>query len=1795
MDDNFDWKEHLATRSRRMAVVADYGAVSLQDGEDSEVYSTTETEKGSDRLSASNRRMKRRNSAPQGSHQRHMPMEPLKFPIPRKAKEKRPLIYHVSAESREYDDMKLILTSSYISTTSAGCFSYCKPRLVHNELLEKEFVEKRKEMKSEGRTDKELEESYCFLLADNSKVSPLCEKGLFVSQSWITVLGNPSKGVYLSRYSDLLQVNPMLPGATGDIIIFKVMKGRVKSIYENMKNLFDPTPRFDSHISKNASKVTSLTSFRAFELTQVYFYEYTFDELRQRPRQICPYAVVSFHFKGKDCPLPSTPLPPTSLNSYSGKWSKEQVQFTVWTGDLVKGDKVLFQISFRSYSPPILPQGLPEALDIGRLMNLEEVTKLLPSKLFSYNLYNGCQEVVKDGHCCSLLLVTDRNRSSTSVSRLLHELEIKGVVLVTPLTEGGFLFLLSSVQMAAPSERGDNWKRCLQALFVLPKARYLAKSKLRLTSSPRSTTGSVTGSTVMRELNHFIPALHHALVKVRADPPPELSAGVEQQAREYFIGMNDGKIQHYPMGQYDSKLDEQVEPLPVPKHRVNIDGYLGSYLYSPTLYLLPVVQATLMMEMYIGLEEQKEMSLRKSCGGQQETAGKETINTRDIKTNTEKIQQLMDLVLNCKLNAENEVTKEERTIRAPEKKRRREQDIAKKTLKFLKASRESGIHSKTPVVEGNQVPSSISPLASVIGPLGLKEVDLREDGSVQATELLSVLTGLSRAARGKISPTVGEEREGGQSSPFDKLATKLGLPAHCDIDLRRQEELEELTTGSVSSLEGFSPSSHSGDMNHYGAAGRVEGRVWLGRKEGRSEDDEEEVEIPWVLIPITGLRSEGYAQRDRNIPQDPRFQHITPKVNFSRTSPTPSPDLSSPATPSLCPSPEPSPPLSLSQCPSPEPSPPPSTSQCPSPETCHPPFPSQCPSPEPRSPSFTCHCPSPEPTTPSFPFQHLSLKLSHCPFRCQSQEPSEHRPFNKELSVPTTSLEFSGIFQDKEKRLLGKEKSNEEPSICTFFRPPIPPVSKTRSTPSQPPFEVADGNMEELKRVKEDSLMHKKETTPLQMQSFADMQKRGAEDVSKGKQVEEEEIVEVTHASDEDQKGDTKELSCGSLFSLPTAPCHHLQHIDSIVDKHLDTFASEIQLILQKESIYYSFPQCPHSTWNTEAKALQHAPPYLPITQFSPYVSFYNICPPVQDYISSLHDSINGMLTDLDDSWLRQGPASSPANDDSVLACKVSAFVSNIRVAHAKTDDDVGLCGQVPAADIGVPVCQTPGISRGAEEWKSHTIAQASDPPIPKVTLSDTASESSSLCNTNSDFFSPHPNMSPKTPSKPQHSQTLEVNVRQMQDNSITRTVYCTDGVEGTSCKVTLSGLNSVAHPSGTVSSPSCASVPETHSGPPPPATALSSLIRQLQPEVFTNLEEIMKDIKRNSTYFYLHNTEPEDQVYRDVKEHLLKQGNVEQSPGTFLSQENSDSRLLVIIKNKDISGCIHKIPSLVSLKRHPSVVFLGIDTLDDILNKSYNELFVSGGCIVSDEVILNPDFITHDQLTALLMMLEQHSSVESVWRWKVHFKTHKKLKEQSRFRRDAANLLDILSAYHKRQIVEFLPYHDCDMMNHRSPDLDCIMELQARYIQYRHMVLMTEDLFVEAPGYSSRGIIMASMKEIMHNFTTLVSNHDVKDNHPIIDDLLSPQEHFYPLSFHQQPEHLYQFSSVSFHPLSHSLNQLMSDTSCKEGVTQHSGKDFKDLQEAILKFRAERQAQHQQQRPTFEPGTVSWRRGSTV
>lgn len=48
------------------------------------------------------------------------------------------------------------------------------------------------------------------------------------------------------------------------------------------------------------------------------------------------------------------------------------------------------------------------------------------------------------------------------------------------------------------------------------------------------------------------------------------------------------------------------------------------------------------------------------------------------------------------------------------------------------------------------------------------------------------------------------------------------------------------------------------------------------------------------------------------------------------------------------------------------------------------------------------------------------------------------------------------------------------------------------------------------------------------------------------------------------------------------------------------------------------------------------------------------------------------------------------------------------------------------------------------------------------------------------------------------------------------------------------------------------------------------------------------------------------------------------------------------------------------------------MDTLDDVKNHTYNELFVSGGFMVSDEFVLNPDLITQGKFDFSLWELRE-------------------------------------------------------------------------------------------------------------------------------------------------------------------------------------------------------------------------------
>ncbi|XP_012892076.1 PREDICTED: protein FAM208A-like [Dipodomys ordii] len=278
-----------------------------------------------------------------------------------------------------------------------------------------------------------------------------------------------------------------------------------------------------------------------------------------------------------------------------------------------------------------------------------------------------------------------------------------------------------------------------------------------------------------------------------------------------------------------------------------------------------------------------------------------------------------------------------------------------------------------------------------------------------------------------------------------------------------------------------------------------------------------------------------------------------------------------------------------------------------------------------------------------------------------------------------------------------------------------------------------------------------------------------------------------------------------------------------------------------------------------------------------------------------------------------------------------------------------------------------------------------------------------------------------------------------------------------------------------------------TISAPP----ALSNFISQLEPEVFNSLVKIMKDVQKNTVKFYIHEEE-ECMLSKEIKEYLTKLGNTECHPEQFLERRSELDKLLIIIQNEDIAGFIHKVPGLVTLKKLPSVSFAGVDSLDDVKNHTYNELFVSGGFIVSDESILNPEVVTIESLQIFLTFLEELSTPEGKWQWKVHCKFQKKLKELGRLNAKALSLLTLLNVYQKKHLVEILSYHSCDSQTRNAPELDCLIRLQAQNIQQRHIVFLTEKNIKIFSNYPENGIVVATTEDFMQNFKNLVGYHNL-------------------------------------------------------------------------------------------------------
>ncbi|KAJ8788065.1 hypothetical protein J1605_022626 [Eschrichtius robustus] len=643
---------------------------------------------------------------PKGPEEPERPVR-RSFQIPRKSREKKALFQPLTPGSREFEDVLNILHSSYLEPTSVTNFNYRRACLIHNELLEKEFTEKRRELKFDGRLDKELSESYAFLMVDRYQVQSICEKGLQVGQSKITILGSPSMGVYLSRYADLLQANPLEAGAVGDVVIFKIMKGKIKSIYDPMgvkslesilnKSALDPTPKHECHVSKNANRITSLLAYRAYELTQYYFYEYGFDEVRRRPRHVCPYAVVSFTYKD-DIQTPKF-VPSSRSNSFNADRNTDKFNYTLWKGQLLNKGKLLCYISLRSATRAFLPIKLPEKLDVETVMSIDHLKQKIPPALFYKETYLGPYEVLKNGMYCSLYEVVEKTRIGSNMESLLQKLEKEKLVLVKPLGDRGYLFLLSPCQMVSPYEHHTAKSRVLHALFLFQEPRGILTSQKGSTSAaPQERHES------MPDVLKITQFLQFALIQCRKEfkniNTINFHSVVEKYVSEFFKrGFGSGK-REFIMFPYDSRLDDKKFLYSAPKNKSHIDNCLHTYIFRPEMYQLPIYKLKELFEEnrklqqfsplsdYEGQEEEMngtkmKYGKRNNSRGETITPGKQK-SSHSLDYDKDRVKELINLIQCRKKNVSGDSDTED--MRSKTVLKRKLDDLPENMRKLAKTS-----------------------------------------------------------------------------------------------------------------------------------------------------------------------------------------------------------------------------------------------------------------------------------------------------------------------------------------------------------------------------------------------------------------------------------------------------------------------------------------------------------------------------------------------------------------------------------------------------------------------------------------------------------------------------------------------------------------------------------------------------------------------------------------------------------------------------------------------------------------------------------------------------------------------------------------------------------------------------------------------------------------------------------------------------------------------------------------------------------------------------------------------------
>ncbi|XP_029378843.1 uncharacterized protein tasor2 isoform X2 [Echeneis naucrates] len=489
------------------------------------------------------------------------------------------------------------LQSAYLYEESHLSFKYKSAVLVKNPALEKKYNTFRAKKRAAGYSEEDLEETYGFLLFDDvSEAHALGDTGVHTRNGTCTTLGDPCKGVYISMYSDCLDLNRWYHGKSGYIAIIRLTKGKVKKVLENYtQNFTAPTVGFDCHVSEQLPSVSAQTSsFLAFERTQYYMYELIgdeSDETAQSPSAACPFAIVSFSYTDTDATFVVQPE--------TSEKKKQVCHYLPWKGKLQIGNQ-FYNVTLRSTGGALIPAKLPPVLKVDRAISMSNLIQLLPKGVFETFF---CGEVSLDNLYCSVCeLISSDVEETSALSLLLEQIKEKDLALPVRLNDRGLLILLHSSHVFTYDDTGSNETEVLQGMFVFPDSRAIQ----------RGTKSGQRKATASSDILWILPVLTYAeseAEKTLFDASEELCEVLAQHIQNYATLINPGlplspsrEVNMFP-DQYDV-LDTHNHLYSTPDWTKRAWENLRSYMSKPDSFQLPVSRASEILA--AGQEERRE-------------------------------------------------------------------------------------------------------------------------------------------------------------------------------------------------------------------------------------------------------------------------------------------------------------------------------------------------------------------------------------------------------------------------------------------------------------------------------------------------------------------------------------------------------------------------------------------------------------------------------------------------------------------------------------------------------------------------------------------------------------------------------------------------------------------------------------------------------------------------------------------------------------------------------------------------------------------------------------------------------------------------------------------------------------------------------------------------------------------------------------------------------------------------------------------------------------------------------------